>query len=405
MYQKLFSLINKFKIKPFDAVFLLILISSFFIRISNLNYNLAFNDEGVYIVVGKMGLFTGDWWSYGANLWMAGLPYIYPPLTALAYQIGGIMGSRFLNVIFGVLLIEEVYRFTRLINLFDEKVNQLAGLIAAFLVGFSAIGFYVSELATYDILSFFLLLFAINSFLKAKRYENGKYYFLTAITLLIAFLTKIIIAVYYPVVFLMSIIILKDRSRIHKKLAIVYFFIPFLIGISLYLILQSNNLLTYIFTHKDLGKAEGLNNIFELIWKITGFIFVISLPSFLILTRYKKQKELVSLIILSLVIPLFHIVLNREQTLNKHLYLTVIFLSVIASYGLSIMLLSANKLTGIITALTLTFIGFFYIVNSQRTLNELQMQWNNTKDLQVFLRQNVKTGDKILTENGGAVIL
>ena len=163
--------------------------------------------------------------------------------------------------------------------------------------------------------------------------------------------------------------------------------------------------MTYIFTHKDLGKAEGLNNIFELIWKITGFIFVISLPSFLILTRYKKSKELVSLIILSLVIPLFHIVLNREQTLNKHLYLTVIFLSVIASYGLSIMLLSANKLTGIITAFTLTFIGFFYIVNSQRTLNELQMQWNNTKDLQVFLRQNVKTGDKILTENGGAVIL
>src|SRR4030043_1808519 len=194
MYQKFISLVDKIKLKPLDYLFLLVLVSSFIVRVINLNYNSAFNDEGVYIVVGKMELFTGDWWSYGANLWMAGLPYIYPPLTALAYQIGGLMGSRFLNVIFGVLLIEEVYRFTRLINLFDEKVNQLAGLIAAFLVGFSAIGFYVSELATYDILSFFLLLFAINSFLKAKRYENGKYYFLTAITLLIAFLTKIIMA-------------------------------------------------------------------------------------------------------------------------------------------------------------------------------------------------------------------
>jgi hypothetical protein len=154
-----------------------------------------------------------------------------------------------------------------------------------------------------------------------------------------------------------------------------------------------------------MGKAEGPGNIFELIWKITGFIFIISLPSFLILIHYKKLKELLSLIILSLVIPVFHLALNRQQTLNKHLYLTVIFLSVIAAYGISILLFSKIKLTRLITALSFTFVVFLYIVISQKTLNGLQTQWKNTNDLQIFLRQNVKSGDKVLTENGGAVIL
>jgi hypothetical protein len=54
----------------FDSRVLLVilLLASFIIRILNLNYNTAFNDEAIYIVIGRMGLFASDWWSYGANL-------------------------------------------------------------------------------------------------------------------------------------------------------------------------------------------------------------------------------------------------------------------------------------------------------------------------------------------------
>ena len=71
-----------------------ILFFALLIRVIGINYNSAFNDEAIYVVVGRLGIFANDWWSYGAKLWMAGLPYIYPPLTALAYEVGGLAGSR-----------------------------------------------------------------------------------------------------------------------------------------------------------------------------------------------------------------------------------------------------------------------------------------------------------------------
>ena len=86
-----------------------ILIISFLLRVVNLNYNSPFNDEAVYIVIGKMGVFGGDWFSYNAKNWMAGFPYFYPTLTALSYITGGIVGSRFLSVMFGIMSIEAVY--------------------------------------------------------------------------------------------------------------------------------------------------------------------------------------------------------------------------------------------------------------------------------------------------------
>ena len=44
-------------------------------------------------------------------------------------------------------------------------------------------------------------------------------------------------------------------------------------------------------------------------------------------------------------------------------------------------------------------------MDSQKTLIRLQKQWLDSTSLQEFLRYNVKPGNKILTENGGAVIL
>jgi hypothetical protein len=405
MHAKASAYIERAKSSKLDIIFYFILTISLLIRVVNLNYNSAFNDEGIYVVLGKMGLFAGDWWSYGANLWMAGLPYIYPPLTALAYQIGGLIGSRLLNVFFGVLLIEEVYRFTRLLALYDERTNHVAALIASFFAAFAGIGLYVSELATYDILSFFLLLFAMNSFLKAANFENGKYYLLCSVGLLFAFFTKIIIAVFYPVLFLAAFIILKNRPKPHFRLALIYLFIPLFIGISLYIITNLGNLLTYVATHKDLGKAESLSNIFEDIAHVTGFTAICSLPAIPIFIKTNKSAKLLWLITLSLVIPLFHLALNREQTLNKHLYLTLIFLAVIAAYGAAVLIFSKIKLVRIMSLATLTIAGIFFIFSSQNLAHELQSEWRNTNDLQAFLKESVHEGDKILTENGGAVIL
>src|SRR5688500_6963109 len=76
-----------------------ILFGAFLLRAHNLNYNSPFIDEAMYIVVGKWGFLQKDWLTFDAASWMLGHPYAYTPLTSLAYLSGGIVGSRFLNVI------------------------------------------------------------------------------------------------------------------------------------------------------------------------------------------------------------------------------------------------------------------------------------------------------------------
>ena len=403
-----------------DYIFYVVLLASFIVRVIDLNYNSAFNDEAIYIVVGRMGLFTSDWWSYGANRWMAGLPYIYPTLSALAYQTGGVMGSRFLNVIFGTFIVEEIYRLTRLIAIFDRKTNQIAAIIAAFIAGFSGIGIFVSKLATYDLLSFLLLIVGINSFMKAKYFSNGKYYFLAFICLFLAFLTKIVVAFFFPVLFLMALVILKKRNKRHHNLAIKYFFIPFALGISAYSFIYFGNLMTYIVTHKGLELTYYYSDILKFIWEITGIVIIFTLPSVFVFLYLRKIKEVICLITFAGVIPLSHLILKRYATLDKHLYLTVIFLSVIIGYALAITYSKRKKILSYLSQkqiiankifitvfiyLILTTVTSVYIIVSYRQLLALEHEWINTTEVQKYLVQNVKTGDKVLTENGATIAL
>lgn len=392
------------KIDAHYAFLYLILLSAFIIRVVNLNYNSAFNDEAIYVVIGRMGLFAHDWWSYGAKLWMAGLPYIYPPMSALAYELGGISGARLLNVIFGVLLVEEVYRFVLLLNLFDTKTNRIAALIACFLAAFSGIGIFVSKLATYDMPSFLLFIVGINSFLKAKNFTNGKYYFLTFFCLFAAFLTKITIAIFFPILFVISILIMKARSVLDKRRAITYLYVPFFLATLVYFVLYRDNLMTYIATHRDLGSGN-FTDIINVIWEEAYILILLLIPSTFLLIASKKIKATLALIALSLVMPLFHLALLRFATLDKHMYLTVIFLSVIAGYGVSLVLQSRDKMISTIVKIGIPIVMLLYLLSSQYILNVRENDWRNSYATQDYLVEKIQPGDKILTEEGGAVIL
>src|SRR3989344_1864897 len=103
------------------ALTVMVFIFAFLVRFINLNYNSPFNDEAIYVVVGQSGLFLGDWVSYNAASWMAGHPYFYPSITAIAYKIGGIAQSRFVNVAFGILTLYTIYQ---IIIILYERGNK-----------------------------------------------------------------------------------------------------------------------------------------------------------------------------------------------------------------------------------------------------------------------------------------
>lgn len=413
MKQKILYTVNT------NTIFYLLFTLFILIRVLFLNYNSAFNDEAIYIVIGRMGLFASDWWSYGASSWMAGLPYIYPALTSMVYQTGGLIASRLLNVVLSILLIEETLRFTQLLNLFDKKTNYIAGLVATFLVGFSSIGMFVSRLATYDLPSFLLFMFSINSFLRAGKYKNGKYYFLSFLTFFLSFLTKITTIFFIPVLLIFSVLIINRRIKIHKKLAKLYFFIPFAIGMFIYTILIAPNLFAYMETQKGLGLANNYSEITKEIWKTSGLLISVAVPSiFLFITR-KKTAQLVSLLFLASVIPISHFVLKRLHTLDKHLFITNIFLSVITAYAVAHVINQYKKPFGLflkklylknntisfINQLIILLPALVYILFSYTQLIKLEHQWKNSSDVQKFLSQNVSKDDKVLTENGASITL
>src|SRR3990170_7513619 len=98
-----------------------------------------------------MGLFGGDWTSYNAASWMAGLPFLYPPLAGVGFELGGIVGARMLSVVFGVLSVVLIFFITLHLSDLKAKGKLKAALIASALMGGAPVGYYVSRLATYDI--------------------------------------------------------------------------------------------------------------------------------------------------------------------------------------------------------------------------------------------------------------
>jgi len=386
-----------------NSLFYLTLFLIFLSYIINLNYNTPFNDEAIYIVIGRLGLFAGDWFTYGAGFWMAGFPFFYPSFTALAYQIGGIIGSRFLNVVFGIMAIEEIYRFTRQLRLFDPDTNQLAGIIAATVLGFSAAGTFVPRLATYDMPCFFLLLLSANCFLKAGNYRNGKYYFLSAAALFASFLIKIVAAVYYPPLLLLSLFILRSRDPVHRSLYLKYFIIPLAMGLALYALLYSAFLTVFTQTHINEGVSGTARDILTIIWNNTFPAIILSLITAPVLLLTQKARPFFLLFLLALVIPVFHLVLNRVPTLDKHLYLSVAFLSV--GIGYSLAWLARNLLPKPIAVLVLPLLIFIYFLSSRPAVSAFEHNWPNTSRLTEYLHGKVNPADRILTETGSAVVL
>jgi 4-amino-4-deoxy-L-arabinose transferase-like glycosyltransferase len=384
----------------------LLLMASFIVRVINLNYNSPFNDEAIYIVVGKLGIFQRDWWSYNATSWMAGYPYIYPAFAALSSVTGGIVGARMLNVIFGVLAIETTYKIASMLAKPSRSV--LAGIIAATIMAASSVSIYVSRLATYDMPSFYFLLLSILFLLLAqKKDENpGKWYFLSAVTLILSFFTKIVVGVYIPGMIIYSYLVARSIGKQKLFFWKRYFSIPILVVIATYILTNLSSIRTYFNTQTAREQAtfmdlvQNIANYTYLIWGLLAL-------GILGLILKKEFKKLAILSTCSLLILSIHFYMHRLATLDKHIYLFLFFSSLIAGLGISNIadfIIKKVKVKAFLysglTIVMLVFATASYI-EAQR-FNDL---WSNNYNLLNYLSENEQPGDKVLVESGAAPIL
>lgn len=384
-----------------------ITIASFFYRVINLNYNSPFNDEAIYVVLGRMGIFQGDWWTYNAASWMAGQPYIYPSMSALSYMIGGIVGSRLLNVVFGALFVEAMYVFTVYITPGSKKEKTISGLISAFFIAFSSVGFYLSRLATYDLPSFYFFILSLVFLLRGfemKEY-HGKWYFSGAFFLFLAFATKIIIGFYVPFILVLSFILAKKAGKVNMHFWLTYFLLPFFLLIGLYVGFNLKSL--YAYAHSQSGREYAqAAKILYTYWENTSYAWYVWAIASIGLLIKKEWRIWVLLTAVASFILITHIGLHRWSTFDKHTFLSIMFLAPLIGIGFTRLVFFPKRYYMKVAMLGLTLsvleiYTIYSIIDSQR-FNKL---WDNSNPVLAYLSEKTESGDRILVEVGAGAIL
>ncbi len=399
-----------------SSVVLGVMLLSLTTRLINLNYNAPFNDEAVYVIVGLMGIFERDWWTYNASVWIPGVQYLYPSLTAIAYNFGGITASRFVNVLLGVFLVETIFLLTSTIHYQISKKDVksestlnastiLAGLIAAIIISSSEISLYVSRLATYDMPSFTFLFFSLLLLIHFKPLTSGRRYFYAALFLALSFLTKIITGIYLPLIivyfYLYAAKIGKSDLEFYKK----YFLVPLAVILILFLVISFNSLSIYYSSQQQLSKGE-LQKISEMIWDNSKYIWGFWLLGTVGLLLKKQFYTWVTLTLSALWIICFHLVTSRTLSMDKHLLLMIGFLAIVSGLGIGNILNFIKPKAFKIPATVLVLIVLAgYSFFSYQKLDKFNTAWQNTYQVENALYPMVKSGDKILTESGSTIIL
>jgi hypothetical protein len=137
--------------------------------------NTAFADEAQYITAGEL-----EWahWLHGASMppfftsSFSGSPMIYPPIGAIANNIGGIAGSRILSLVF--MLLATILLYLTAARLFDRTTATVAAALWAFSEPAIRLAF-----ATFD--PFSVLLTALSAWLVVQvGYHRRRGVFVTA---------------------------------------------------------------------------------------------------------------------------------------------------------------------------------------------------------------------------------
>lgn len=382
----------------------------------NLGYNSPFSDEAIYIVLGKLALFQWDWTSFAASDWMAGSLYAYPPLSAIAYSGSGIIGSRFLSVIFGLI---AVYSISRIAMFYVDKQSQsVTQIIVILLLGFSSIAIYISRLATYDIPAFSFLCLSWLNLENAHRqsFNKGQWYFLSALFLAAAILTKITSLLYAPGILALALYHHKTKTSPPARIPKTpfpprpqpfyfwrYFVLPLTLFVALYLITHAPHLVKYITTYQGAENASTR----DILTNVSRPLFILAptwtIASLIIL----KQRRFIlwfTTTLGALWIITFHLLTHRLATFDKHLIYTVTAVAIMGGIGFGSLFTRHRQMFSLARLSTVFLLGL-YLAASFPLGYRFSTTWANTTAVHRFLGQVIKPSDYVLSEEGQVTML
>lgn len=310
------------------------------------NNNSPFVDESLYLYSGHLelghmlyGTSTGiDFWSY-----FSGAPVLYPPLGALADQLGGIFAARLLSLIFMLGTTGLLYLITR--RLFATR----AGLCAAALFSCTESTIFLGGLATYDAAALFLL--ALATWI-VVRFAANKYplYLLAVFPAALAVGTKYVSLLFVPTIFVLAFLVAAPYARrwaLIRPVALSSGTVGLLYagyrlagtsgaaGISATTTSRAHGTDTISLVMKQAAQYSGVVFVIALI----GAVFVVRLPQrhahpAVAQARWQRSVLVVLLAGTALLAPVYQAHLHTAVSLQKHVGFGLFFAAPLAGYGL-----------------------------------------------------------------------
>ena len=176
--------------------------------------NTAFQDESLYLWAGRLELAH---LAHGSAVppfqtYFSGSPIIYPPLAALAANVGGLIGARLLSLTFMLATTMLLY-FTA-----KRLFSRGPALAAAALFAVFGLTDQLGAFATYDAMALCLLALAAWLVVMAQRRWTEPLLIAAAFSLALADATKYATVLWTPVVIALAVLAMPTEPRLKRCL-------------------------------------------------------------------------------------------------------------------------------------------------------------------------------------------
>src|SRR5690606_35147536 len=205
------------------------------------SYNSPHIDEAIYVSVGQDAL--AGVFEQNASAWMFG-SYLYPILTAIANDLGGLAGMRLLSALFLTASTLFVYLSGR--ALFDTQ----AAVLGALLFALAGPAINLGQLAVIDapgVLFMAVTLYLLVQVPNVAPSARPQLYLAAAGTYVLSFLFKYIAAAYFPALACITVLLaLAHRQPARRTVEEVgqYFVLPVIIIAGIYFARDYRDLLS-----------------------------------------------------------------------------------------------------------------------------------------------------------------
>lgn len=203
-----------------------ILLLSLAVRLHDLTYNVPFIDELLNFEISSIG--NAEFIASDSRIWGV--------LCRLAYDAGGIQGSRALNAVLGTFSVFAIFSFAlhfyRLLGI--TRGEEFSALLAALIFSFSTPTLFTSVLATHDALALLWFITGLSLLVAGLRLQNRQTLLSAAFAIFLSFAARYFMFVLSPAIVLLTHAPLGLLNRTQRRLVERWFYLPSLSFVALY---------------------------------------------------------------------------------------------------------------------------------------------------------------------------